>query len=369
MLSKGIKHIAIFTICLIYADGTPVPMNNGPPIPADKSQLDGWFQANVKPCNSRQKSVDPELAAAEAGSRVIKVRMDGSGDFKTINDALNSIPSGNDTKRVILWIGPGEYREKVKIDGSKKFVTLYGSPNAIPTLTFDGTAAKYGTIDSATLVVESDYFIAANIIIKNSAPRPDGKRVGAQAVALRVSGDKAAFYNCKVFGFQDTLCDHKGNHFFKDCYIEGTVDFIFGSGKSLYLNTELHVLGDGMSQFTVITAHARDSANEDTGYSFVHCSITGKGSTYLGRAWKTSPRVVYAFTSMGKVVTPAGWTNNFHPERDRSVFYGEYQCSGAGSTPKSRAKFTRQLTKEEVQPFLSLGYVQGAQWILPPPTL
>lgn len=82
-------------------------------------------------------------------------------------------------------------------------------------------------------------------------------------------------------------------------------------------NTELHVLGDNMQDFTVITAHARDSSKEDTGYSFVHCSITGKGSTYLGRAWKTSPRVVYAFTNMGKVVTPAGWTNNFHPERDR----------------------------------------------------
>ncbi|XP_044492249.1 putative pectinesterase 63 [Mangifera indica] len=367
MWSQGIKHVAIFTIFLFH-HVRPYPVIEAPPIPEDKALLPGWFEANVKPGNTRKTSLDPELAAAEGGARVIKVGLDGSGEFKTITDALNSIPAGN-TKRVILWIGPGEYKEKIKIDRSKKFVTLYGSPNAMPTLTFDGTAAKYGTVDSATLVTESDYFMAANIIIKNSAPPPDGKRVGAQAVALRVSGDKAALYNCKIFGFQDTLCDDRGNHFFKDCYVEGTVDFIFGSGKSMYLNTELHVLGDGKDQFAAITAHARESEKEDTGYSFVHCSITGEGSTYLGRAWKTRPRVIYAFTDMGKVVHPTGWTNNSHPEREKSVFYGEYKCSGPGATPESRAQFTRQLTRDEVLPFINLGYIQGARWLLPPPKL
>lgn len=77
------------------------------------------------------------------------------------------------------------------------------------------------------------------------------------------------------------------------------------------------MLGDGKDQFAAITAHARESEKEDTGYSFVHCSITGEGSTYLGRAWKTRPRVIYAFTDMGKVVHPTGWTNNSHPEREK----------------------------------------------------
>lgn len=164
MWSQGIKHVAIFTIFLFH-HVRPYPVIEAPPIPEDKALLPGWFEANVKPGNTRKTSLDPELAAAEGGARVIKVGLDGSGEFKTITDALNSIPAGN-TKRVILWIGPGEYKEKIKIDRSKKFVTLYGSPNAMPTLTFDGTAAKYGTVDSATLVTESDYFMAANIIIK-----------------------------------------------------------------------------------------------------------------------------------------------------------------------------------------------------------
>lgn len=74
-----------------------------------------------------------------------------------------------------------------------------------------------------------------NLAVQNSAPRPDGRKAGEQAVALRISGDRAAFYNCKILGFQDTICDDRHNHFFKDCLIQGTVDFIFGSGTSLYL--------------------------------------------------------------------------------------------------------------------------------------
>ncbi|CAL8078574.1 unnamed protein product [Prunus armeniaca] len=151
------------------------------------------------------------IAVADDDTPVMK---DGSGEFKTIIDTVNSIPVDN-TKRVIVYIGGGE-----------------------------------------------------------------------------------------------------GNHFFKECFIEGIVDFIFGSGKSLYLNTELHVLGN--NEMTVITAQARDSTSEDTGYSFVHCNITGIGNgTYLGKAWRTSPRVVFAYTSMSEVITPTGWNNKNRPERDR----------------------------------------------------
>ncbi|BBN69942.1 Pectin lyase-like superfamily protein, partial [Prunus dulcis] len=125
------------------------------------------------------------------------------------------------------------------------------------------------------------------------------EKSGRTGIGIESVGNKSALFNCRLIGFQDTLCDDKGNHFFKDCFIEGTVDFIFGSGKSLYLNTELHVLGN--NEMTVITAQARDSASEDTGYSFPHCNITGTGNgTYLGRAWRTSPRVVFAYTSMSE---------------------------------------------------------------------
>ncbi|RDX89967.1 Pectinesterase PPME1 [Mucuna pruriens] len=351
--------VAFLTIQVVLSDDTV-------PIPADRTQLDTWFNNNVGPLDKRKSTMDPQLVAAEEGAKVVKVMQDGSGQFKTITDAINSIPAGN-TKRVIVYIGAGNYNEKIKIERTKPFVTLYGVPGKMPTLTFGGTALKYGTVDSATLIVEADYFVAANIIISNSAPRPDGKMKGAQAVALRMSGDKSTFYNCKVYGFQDTVCDDNKRHFLKDCLIQGTVDYIFGSGKSLYLRNELRTLGDG--SYTVIVAQARKSEAEDNAYSFVHCDVTGTGTgTFLGRAWFSHPSVVFAYSTMTSVVHKEGWSNNMHPEYDKTVRFGEYQNKGPGADPKGRAPLAKQLTDVKVKPYITLGMIEASKWLLPPPT-
>ncbi|KAI5339334.1 hypothetical protein L3X38_018606 [Prunus dulcis] len=131
---------------------------------------------------------------------------------KTITDAVNRILAGN-TKSVIV------------------------------------TSQKYGTVNSATVIVEADYFVATNLIIKNSSPRPYGKRVGVQTVALRVSGNKSALYNCRLIGFQDTLCDDMGNHFFKDCYIEGTINT---NSKEDELESALHKASMGTYKTLII---------------------------------------------------------------------------------------------------------------------
>ncbi|XP_049405922.1 pectinesterase 1-like [Solanum stenotomum] len=337
------------------------------PIPADKSQLNSWFEANVKPLDARKDTLDPALVAAEANKTIIKVRTDGSGDFKTMTEAVKSIPEGN-KRRVIIWIGGGNYTEKIKIERTKPFVTFYGDPKNVPNIIFHGTAKEYTTVDSATVIVESEYFNAVNINFVNTAPRPDGKSDKAQAAALRTGGDKASLYNCKMFGFQDTFCDDSGKHFFKDCYIEGTVDFIFGNGKSLYLNTETHVIpGDPMA---MVTAHARAAENFDSGFSFVHCMITGTGNTaYLGRAWKQYSKVVFSYTDMTDVIHPEGWSDFGKKEFDSTVYYGEYKCKGAGSTLDKRVPFTKKLSDEEAKPFISLAYIEGSKWLLPPVTL
>jgi len=212
----------------------------------------------------------PPQSSLNGAVRIIRVRGDGTGDFRTVTEAVNSIPSGNN-RRVVVWIGMGEYREKVTVDRSKPFLTFYGERNesdthTMPIITYHATALRYGTVDSATVAVDSDYFVAVNIAfvvrfspsllsfsssfsfftthvdisqvhvcMQNSSPRPDENSVGGQALAMRISGDKAAFYNCKFVSFQDTLCDDRGRHFFKDCYIQGSYDFIFGNGKSIYL--------------------------------------------------------------------------------------------------------------------------------------
>ncbi|XP_059317979.1 pectinesterase 1-like [Lycium ferocissimum] len=359
-LETIVLTILIFIIPRVFSDDSI-------PIPADKSQLNSWFDANVKPLDTRKDTLDPALVAAEANKSIIKVRADGSGDFKTLTDAIKSIPEGN-KRRVIISIGGGNYTEKVKIERSKPFITLYGDSKNVPNIIFNATAKEYNTVDSATVIVESEYFSAVNINFVNSAPRPDGKRELAQAAALRTGGDKASLYNCKMYGFQDTFCDDSGKHFFKDCYIEGTVDFIFGNGKSLYLNTEMHVIpGDPMA---MITAHARAVDNVDSGYSFVHCMITGTGNTaYLGRAWKPFSKVVFSYTDMSDVVHPEGWSDNGKTDYDKSVYYGEYNSKGAGATMNRRAGYVKKLTDAEIKPFISLGYIEGSKWLLPPVAL
>ncbi|TYH40255.1 hypothetical protein ES332_D12G234400v1 [Gossypium tomentosum] len=286
MDGKRIEGNEVYALAMCVSILLFAPIVVSQPIPADKSQVEAWFNGIIKPVKERGTTLDPELVQAETEPRIIKVMQGGGGEFDTITKAIESVPSGN-AKRVIISIGPGSYKEKIRIERNKPFITLLGDPKNMPNLTFDGTAKQYGTVDSATLITESNYFVGANLNIVNSAPRPDRKMVGAQAVALRVSGDRSAFYNCKIIGFQDTLCDDRGNHFFKDCHIRGTVDFIFGSGTSLYLNTEIFVVGDpeGDPEMAIITAHARESSSEDTGYSFVHGRITGTAKdVFLGRA-------------------------------------------------------------------------------------
>ncbi|KAJ0092076.1 hypothetical protein Patl1_26385 [Pistacia atlantica] len=304
-------------------------------LPADSSKLDAWIGQNVKQF-VETKSLDDEkgsilddvLATAEAGLKVITVKKDGSGDFKTVTDAVKSIPSGN-TKRTVIKIGGGEYREKITIDKSKTFITFLGDPKGMPKIVFDGTAAKYGTVDSATVAVESDYFVAINIAFVNSAPMPDAKR-----------GDQ-----------------QRGS----------TVDFIFGDGQSLYLNTTIKSVAKGLS---VITAHGREEVSGKSGFAFVHCNIIGTGDTYLGRAWKNSPRVIFAYTYMGEHINDQGWLSGMYQESNsnqKEVYYGEYKCMGPGADSTGRAKFSKTLSDAEAEPFLSMTYLDGNKWVLPPP--
>ncbi|XP_059630348.1 pectinesterase 1-like [Cornus florida] len=336
----------------------PVPVpDNSPPIPAERAQVESWFQTNVKPYKERRASLDPALANAENNPKLMKVGKDG--EFKSVMDAIKRIPDGN-TQRVIISIAPGIYNEKVIIDKKKPFVTLLASdPKNLPTLVFGDTGKAKGTMMSASVIIESDYFRAIDINFKNSGPRPaPGQQ--AQALALRISGDKASFYNCRFLGFQDTLCDDKGRHFFKNCYIEGMGDFIFGNGKSLYVNTQIHVIPFPQA---FITAQGRQTATEDTGFLFVHCRVTGAGRIAdLGRAWKPFAKVVFAYTEMSDVIKPGGWNN----KDERTVTFLEYKNTGPGSNPGGRVKFSKQLSDADIKPYISLASIEGSKWLLPP---
>lgn len=156
-------HAALMMITTVLLAAT-VSMADDPVIPSDKSAVDKWFQDNVKPLADRKSSLDPDLVKAEDGDpKIVKVMANG-GDFKKISEAIDSIPASN-TKRVIIYVGGGVYNEKITIPKNKPFVTLMGDSKNMPNLTFNGDSAKFGTLYSATLSVESDYFVGVNLNI------------------------------------------------------------------------------------------------------------------------------------------------------------------------------------------------------------
>ncbi|KAL9224550.1 hypothetical protein vseg_000574 [Gypsophila vaccaria] len=289
------------------------------------------------------------------------------GDFTTIQDAIDSLPIIN-LVRVAIMVKAGIYEEKVNIPQLKAFVSIEGE-GADNTIVQWGDTAQtigpngrpLGTFGSATFAVNSPYFIAKNITFKNTYPAPGPGEIGKQAVAFRISADTAAFIACKFLGAQDTLYDQVGRHYYKDCYIEGTVDFIFGNALSLFEGCEVHAIARKLG---AVTAQGRHSMLDDTGFSFVNCRVTGSGILYLGRAWGPFSRVVFAYTYMDNIIIPKGWSDWGDPNRDMTVFYGQYKCTGPGADFASRVAWSKELTDDEAKPFLSLSFIDGSEWII-----
>ncbi|KAL8054622.1 hypothetical protein ABFX02_04G004500 [Erythranthe guttata] len=306
---------------------------------------------------------DWRLRTAEMNRMEITVSQDGGGDFTTIGEAIHTIPFYN-TRRVVLRINSGVYREKVNIPRTMRFVTLVGNGSVPPTITGNDTASTVGgrTFQSATVAVDADYFMAINVKFENTAPHVVGT-VGGQAVALRISGTKAAFYNCSFYGSQDTLYDHKGLHYFSNCFIQGSVDFIFGYGTSLYENCYLNSVTKKVAS---VTAQKRSNSSISSGFSFKNCTVSGSGSIYLGRAWGDYSRVVFSYTYMDKVVLSQGWSDWGKTSRDQKVYYGEYKCDGAGAKLTGRVPWVRVLTDEEALPFIGTYFIDGDTWLINP---
>uniref|UniRef100_A0A6N2LAE7 Pectinesterase n=1 Tax=Salix viminalis TaxID=40686 RepID=A0A6N2LAE7_SALVM len=275
-----------------------------------------------------------------------------SGEFPTLQKAINSLPVINNC-RVVISISAGTYREKVEIPATMAYITLQGAGADKTIIEWGDTADRVengrqlGTFGSATFA--------------NKAPLPPSGALGKQAVALRISADTAAFISCKFIGAQDTLYDHIGRHYFKKCYIEGSVDFIFGNGLSLYEDCHLHAV---TTSFGALTAQKRQSFLEETGFSFVNCRITGSGALYLGRAWGNFSRVVFAYTYMDKIITPRGWYDWGDKSREMTVFFGQYKCSGPGADFGGRVAWSRELTEQQAKPFISIGFIDGHEWLL-----
>ncbi|PWZ17683.1 putative pectinesterase 53 [Zea mays] len=307
------------------------------------------------------------LSRASLPARTLVVdKNPAAGNFTSIQAAVDSLPLIN-LARVVIRVNAGTYTEKVSISPMRAFVTVEGAGADKTVVQWGDTAdtagawgRPMGTFGSATFAVNSMFFVAKNITFKNTAPVPRPGALGKQGVALRISADSAAFVGCNFLGAQDTLYDHLGRHYYRDCYIEGSVDFIFGNALSLYEGCHVHAIA---RNYGALTAQSRQSLLEDTGFSFVSCRVTGSGALYLGRAWGTFSRVVFAYTYMDNIIIPRGWYNWGDPTREMTVFYGQYKCTGPGANYAGRVQWSRELTDEEAKPFISLDFIDGFEWL------
>jgi pectin methylesterase-like acyl-CoA thioesterase len=277
----------------------------------------------------------------------VVVSRDGKADFTTVQQAVDHAPAEG-AGRLIIAIRPGIYRERVVIPQDRPRVTLLGlgeNPGEV-TITYNMSAALAGgTFVSSTVDVEGAEFEASNITIENSFG------VGSQAVALMIHSDRAVLRQCRLIGLQDTLYAASGRQYFDHCYIEGSVDFIFGNARAVFDHCEIHSVDGGY-----ITAQSRVSSHDNTGFVFDHCTLTGEKTEkkiYLGRPWRAYSRVVFLNTTMGGQIDPAGWSE-WHPGETNFLetpYYAEYASSGPGGSPDHRDAHAKILTAGEAKQF------------------
>lgn len=297
---------------------------------------------------------------ASAYARRIIVAQDGSGNYKTVQAAFDAIPANN-KQPLEIFIKKGVYREALSLAKGKDYVTLIGEDRAQTILTFNnhtGVITPKGdtinTYTSASFFLYADDFKATNITFRNDAGFTAG-----QAVAVFAYGDKLIFDRCNFTGFQDVLfCSGAGGRqYYKDCYIEGTTDFIFGPATAVFQSCHIH-----SKKNSHVTAA---STPQDVPYGFVFfdCTLTadaGVNKVSLGRPWKPFASVTYIRCNIGAHIIPEGWNNWKNPANEATARYAEYQCTGPGAKTAGRVKWARQLTDAEAKKYTIKNILGGA---------
>jgi pectinesterase len=281
-----------------------------------------------------------------AQGKKVTVAQDGSGDFQTIQAAVNAMPDHSQL-RLTINVKNGTYREKLVIHSWKTKITLVGEDEEKTIITWDDYSGKgsHNTFTSYTVLVQGNDFQAENITFENSA----GTGVG-QAVALHVEADRCIFTNCRLIANQDTLYTGVDNsrQYYVNCYIEGTTDFIFGPATVVFENCHIH--GKKNSYITA----ASTPQHQPFGYVFRNCKITTSPETtklYLGRPWRPFAKTVFLNCDLPESILPEGWHNWSKPDAEKTSFYAEYKSTGKGANTPQRVSWSHQLTDEQAKEY------------------
>ena len=278
----------------------------------------------------------------------ITVARDGTGEFRNIAEAIEVCRAFMDYHKVI-FVKKGLYKEKLVIPQWVQNIEICGEDRDETIITYDDhanifyatTGKGMGTFRSYTVRVEANDITFKNITIENNSARL------GQAVALHTQGDRLTFVNCRFLGHQDTVYTGNANTrlYFKDCYIEGTTDFIFGPSTAWFEGCTIHCKAD-----SYITA-ASTPREVAYGYVFNNCRITAAPNVtkvYLGRPWRDYGYTLFMNCELPRQIRPEGW-HHWQKEREQTARYMEYNNTGEGAQPKSRVAWSRQLSKDEAK--------------------
>ena len=271
------------------------------------------------------------------------VSRDGTGDFRTLQEAVESARAFMDYT-VTIYVKNGVYKEKVIVPSWVENIDIIGEDRDKTIITYDDHANinKMGTFRTYTVKVEGSDITFKNLTIENNAAQL------GQAVALHTEGDRLKFINCRILGNQDTI--YTGAKFtrlyFKDCYIDGTTDFIFGPSTALFENCMIH-----SKRNSYVTA-ASTPKEAKYGYVFKHCKLTaepGVDKVYLGRPWRPYAYTLFIECELGKHIVLAGWHNWGKQSNEETARYMEYKNTGEGANASERVAWSKQLTKKEAE--------------------
>ncbi|CAJ2663258.1 unnamed protein product [Trifolium pratense] len=313
---------------------------------------------------------DRRLLQGAAVKADVVVAADGSGNFKTVSEAVAAAPLKS-SKRFVIKIKAGVYKENVDVPKKVTNIMFLGDGRSNTIITgsrnvVDGST----TFHSATVAIVGGNFLARDITFQNTAGPSKH-----QAVALRVGADLSAFYNCDIIAYQDTLYVHNNRQFFVNCFISGTVDFIFGNAAVVFQNCDIHARRPDSGQKNMVTAQGRVDPNQNTGIVIQKCRIGATKDlegvknnfpTYLGRPWKEYSRTVIMQSSISDVIQPVGWhewNGNFALN---TLVYREYQNTGAGAGTSNRVTwkgFKVITSASEAQGFTAGSFIGGSSWL------
>ncbi len=273
------------------------------------------------------------------------VAQDGSGDFTTIQEAIFSLRAMM-AERKTIFIKEGIYKEKIVVPTWTINISLIGEDKESTIITWDdhanlpmpiaSTEKKMGTFRTYTLWVQGHGFIAKNLTIENNAPQL------GQAVSIHVDGDKAIFINCNILGNQDTIFagSETSRQLYKDCYIEGTTDFIFGPSTAYFQSCTIHC-----KKNSYITAPSTPKYKE-FGFIFNQCKITADSTVtkmYLGRPWRPYGNSVFVDCELGKFIAKEGWDNWRNPKNEKTARFVELGSTGPGANKGDRVSWSQNI--------------------------